>query len=73
MKSKIATPVFFKFKKKEIFPKDTFFLLTGLENLSPYLSRDHGRDLRYWRGKSLPFYRFLNNITLKSNSSAPFG
>ena len=50
-----------------------FYLLTNRENLSPYLSRDHGRDPRYWRVKSLPFYRFLNIIAFKSNSSAPFG
>ena len=50
-----------------------YHLLDDLENLFPYLSRDHGRDLRYWCGKYLPFYIFLNNIAFKSNSSAPFG
>lgn len=28
-----------------------YYLLTGLENIVPYLSRDHGRNPRYWRRK----------------------
>lgn len=28
-----------------------YYLLTGLENIAPYLSRDHGRNPRYWRRK----------------------
>lgn len=28
-----------------------YYLLTGLENIVPYLSRDHGRNPRYRRRK----------------------
>lgn len=28
-----------------------YYLLTGLENIVPYLSRDHGHNPRYWRRK----------------------
>ena len=28
-----------------------YYLLTGLENIFPHLSRDHGRNPRHWHRK----------------------
>ncbi len=35
-----------------------YYLLTGLENIVSYLSRDHGHNPRYWRRKSTFVFLF---------------
>ena len=36
-----------------------YYLLTGLENIVSYLSRDHGHNPRYWRRKLTVIFLFF--------------
>lgn len=41
-----------------------YYLLTGLENIVSYLSRDHGHNPRYWRRKSTVVFLFFVSPSL---------
>ena len=54
-----------------------YYLLTGLENIVPYLSRDHGRNPRYWRRKwpavfSSCFPKFQRSRPMSQNAAKTF-